>query len=108
MSELSDEVLSRLGVTTCSDSHLLRAPCANAEKKNINLSALFFDLGFFPWKDADCRQILLYRPQVQLGLCPKFAFRSLSSLAAQEQCKGFSSLTPETQYIISNPPDSFS
>ena len=35
---------------------------------------------------------------------PTFAFRSL---AAQEQFKGFSSLTPKTQYVISNPPVSF-
>ena len=35
---------------------------------------------------------------------PTFAFRSL---AAQEQFKGFSSLTPKTQYIISNPTDFF-
>lgn len=39
MSELSDEVLSRLGLTTIGDRHRLRALCANAEKQHQSAAA---------------------------------------------------------------------
>jgi len=39
VAELSDEVLSRLGLTTIGDRHRLRALCANAEKQHQSAAA---------------------------------------------------------------------
>ena len=108
VSELSDEVLSRLGAIMTSDCHRLCALCANAEKKKTSVCqhfSLIWDL--FRGRMATVDRFFCIGSKYNLDCDPTFVFKSL---AAQEQCKGFSSLTPETQYmyIISNPPNSFS
>ena len=88
MSELSDEVLSRLCVTTSSDFHRLRALCANAEKKTSVCQHFFLTWDFFRGRMLTVDKFFCIGRKYNLDCDPTFAFRSLSCLAAQGQCKG--------------------
>ena len=74
--------------------------------KDLRHHAFMFSLtcDLFCGRMLTVRRFFCIGRKYSLDCDPTFALRSF---AVQEQFKGFNSLQPETQYIISNPPDSF-